>query len=379
MIVKKLILIVFVSFLACGVLNAKNFMKKATVTPVLVQKGTQKNWCPVCGMSLKMFYKTSYTAKLANGTPRQYCSMRCLVVDMKEYGLDTKTIQVVDAQTQKLIDAQSAFFVVGSKVKGTMSKVSKLAFKSKDDAEKFVKKYKGKIVDFKTALKMAKNSLKSDIAMIAKKKKKKIYPMGKKIFAKMCKKDIDLTNYIEINELKADIKDKKLCKHLKEKQLQALSLYLWEVKRFGKVDKAKETVKVTKDEKCPVCGMFAYKYPRWAAQIFYKHNSHEHHYTFDGVKDMMKFYFNPMEWGNYKDFNKKNITKMLVTDYYSQKAIDARKAYFVIGSDVYGPMGNELIPFENESDAKNFYMDHRGTKVIKFSNINAKEVYKLDE
>jgi nitrous oxide reductase accessory protein NosL len=94
---------------------------------------------------------------------------------------------------------------------------------------------------------------------------------------------------------------------------------------------------------------------------------------------MMKFYFDPMEWGNYKDFKKKNITKMLVTDYYSQKAIDARDAYFVIGSDIYGPMGNELIPFESEADAKSFYMDHRGTKVLKFDEIVQKEVYKLDE
>ncbi len=379
MTIKKLIFIIFVTIMACGIVDAKSFTKKATLKPILVQKGTQKNWCPVCGMNIKMFYKTSYTAKLKNDTPRQYCSMRCLVMDMKEYGLDTKTIKAVDAHTQKLIDASTAYYVVGSKVKGTMSKVSKLAFASKSDALDFVKKYKGKIVDFDTAIAMAKNSLKSDMVMIAKKKKKKIYPMGKKIFAKMCKKDIDLTNYIEINELKADIKDKKLCKHLKEKQLQALSLYLWEVKRFGDVDKKNGIIKVTKDEKCPVCGMFAYKYPRWAAQIFYKHNSHEHHYTFDGVKDMMKFYFDAMEYGDYKDFKRKNITKMSVTDYYSQKAIDARDAYFVTGSDVYGPMGNELIPFESEADAKNFYMDHRGKKVLKFDEIKEKEVYKLDE
>jgi nitrous oxide reductase accessory protein NosL len=260
-----------------------------------------------------------------------------------------------------------------------MSRVSKLAFALEDDAKEFVKKYKGKIVDFQTALKMAKESLKSDIAMIDKKKRKKIYPMGKKIFTKMCKKDIDLSDYIEINELKADIKAKHLCKHLKAKQLQALSLYLWEVKRFGDVDKIEGSVKVTKDEKCPVCGMFTYKYPRWAAQIFFTHTKHEHHYSFDGVKDMMKFYFDAMEWGDYKEFNKDNITKMLLTDYYSQKAIDARNAYFVIGSDIYGPMGNELIPFENEVDAKSFYMDHRGTKVLKFDEIKEKEVYKLDE
>jgi nitrous oxide reductase accessory protein NosL len=346
-------------------LSAKSFSKVASVEPVLVQKGSEKQWCPVCGMSLKMFYKTSHTSKLQNGTKRQYCSMRCLVLDMKEYGIDTKTIKVIDAKTQKLIDADDAFYVVDSKVKGTMSRVSKLAFASKNDAETFAKKYKGKVVDFTTALNMAKKSLKSDIAMIKKKKIKKIYPMGKKIFKKMCKKDIDLTDYIEINELKADIKNKKLCHHLKEKQLQALSLYLWEVKRFGDIKSIEGTIEVSTDEKCPICGMFVYKYPKWVAQIYYG----DKHLSFDGVKDLMKYYFD----------NKDGISKILVTDYYSQKAIDGREAYYVLGSDIYGPMGNELIPFKQESDAKTFNLDHRGTKVVRFRDIIEDEVYQLDE
>ena len=215
--------------------------------------------------------------------------------------------------------------------------------------------------------------------MVKKKKKKKIYPMGKKIFAKVCNNDIDPTEYLEINELKAAIKNDKLCKPLKEKQLQAVALYLWEVKRVGDLGEIEGKVQVDTHEKCPVCGMFTYKYPRWAAQIFYKHNDHEHHYSFDGVKDLMKFYFDPLAWGDYKAVKKGNITKILVTDYYSQKGIDGTQAYYVIGSDVYGPMGHELIPFENEADAKTFKQDHRGTKVIQFKDITEKEVYKLDE
>ena len=242
-------------------LHAGSFTKVASVEPVLTQKGDEKYWCPVCGMNIKMFYKTSHAAKLKNNTPRQYCSLRCLVVDMQEYGIDKDTIKVIDANTQNMIDANKAFYVVGSKIKGTMSKVSKLAFALEDDAKAFAKKYKGRVVDFKTALEMAEKSLKSDIAMIKKKKEKKIYPMGKKIFAKMCNQDIDLTDYIEINELKSAIKNDKLCKPLKEKQLQALSLYLWEVKRFGDLKSIEGTIHVTKDEKCPICGMFVYKYP----------------------------------------------------------------------------------------------------------------------
>lgn len=361
---KHILIFTITLFLSLSSLAAQEFTKAATIKPELVQKGSQKEWCPVCGMKIGMFYKTSHASKIHDDKERQYCSIRCLAVDMQEHGEHLHDIKAVDVTSQKLIDAQSAFYVVGSDVAGTMTKVSKLAFADKEAAEDFSIEHGGKVVDFKTALKMAQDSLSSDIAMVQNKKEKKMYPMGEKIFEKKCKKELDINAYLEINELKAAIKEKNLCGELQEPQLQALSLYLWEVKRFGDA-KSDEYIQVAKDEKCPVCGMFVYKYPKWAAQIFYA----DMHYSFDGVKDMMKYYFN----------HKEGISKMLVSDYYSQKAIDALKAYYVLGSDVYGPMGHELIPFKNESEAKNFSMDHKGFKILKFEDITTQEIQKLDE
>ena len=371
--------IIFIFLLLFTQLNAQ-FLKHATNKPVLVQDGDAKHWCPVCGMKIENFYKTSYIAKLKmNGLDRQYCSIRCLVSDMKEYGIDDKSIKVVDAKTEKYIDAKSAYFVVNSRVSGTMSKESKLAFKTKKDAKEFKKVYKGKIVSFYEAVKLAKESLDTDTNMMKKKKNKKVYPRGKKIFQKVCKGDqIDSTNYLEINELKEDIISSKLCRPLKEKDLQAVALYIWEVKRFGDLGNIEGKVEVKEDEKCPVCGMFTYKYPRWAAQIFYKEGSIEKHWSFDGVKDLMKFYFDSAKWGDYKIAQQKNITKILVTDYYSQRGIDGTKAFYVIRSDIYGPMGHELIPFESIDDAKTFKNDHYGKKIIEFKDIVEHEVYKLD-
>ncbi len=199
--------------------------------------------------------------------------------------------------------------------------------------------------------------------------------MGKKIYEKKCGEDIDLSKYSHAQQLKQDIKEKQLCKKLREKHLDALTYYLWDVKR---VKSSKDTllkIKLEDGEKCPVCGMFTYKYPKWAAQIFYKDG---HHHSFDGVKDMMKFYFDPLEWGSYENSTKEMITNILVTDYYSQEAIDATKAFYVIGSDVYGPMGDELIPFKKLQEAETFKLDHQGTKIVKFEDITEDEVYKLD-
>ncbi len=376
---KKLTLIPFLLLILLSSASGEGFTKKATNSPVLTQKGTSKHWCPICGMKIKNFYKTSHSSTLKDGTNRQYCSMRCLAVDMKEHNIDKNKVSVIDAKTEQPILAKNAYYVVNSKIMGTMSKVSKLAFKDKIDADKFAKKFKGNIVRFDEALKMAKKSLKFDIAMFIKKKKKMMYPRGKKIYNKICKKElIDPTKYIEINQLKEDIVSSKLCKPMKEKDLQAIALYVWEVKRFEDLDKIENKIKVTHDEKCPVCGMFAYKYPRWVAQIFYKDGSQHHHLSFDGVKDLMKFYFNSNKWGEYKESDKDNISKILVTDYYSQKAIDGTKAYYVIRSDVYGPMGHELIPFELESDAKTFKKDHNAKSIVKFKDIKEDQVYKLD-
>ena len=356
------------------------FTKVASAEPTLTQEGKEKKWCPVCGMNLKMFYKTSHTAQHPDGKHRQYCSIRCLAVDHQEHNISLETVQVVDVNSEKLIDVKKAFYVLNSKIKGTMTKVSKLAFATQKEAAIFSKANGGEVVDFKTAFEKANESLKIDIAMVNTKKQKKIYPMGKKLFLKKCQPTINPMDYVEINQLKSAIAtNETLCKPLKEKQLQAVALYLWDVKRMDDLGKVISKVEVKKDEKCPVCGMFTYKYPKWAAQIFYKNGDDKHHFSFDGVKDLMKFYFDAMAWGNHESSKKENITDILVTDYYSQKALDGTKAFYVVGSDVLGPMGNELIPFAQEADAKTFLDDHNGKTIVTFDKITKEEVYKLDK
>lgn len=357
-------------FLLFSILNANDSIN-------LVQK-SGKYWCPVSGLDLEKNYKTSHISKLPNGTVRQYASLSALAIDMQEYGIDTSYVKAVDYDSLKQIDATKAFYVVGSRLNGVLSQKSKIAFEKEDDAKAFQKRYKGKIVDFKTALKIAQDDLKSDKDHLKKAYKKRDYPMGKKIFESKCDKDIDPTEYIEINEFKEALKFDNLCENISEDRLQAVALYLWDVKRFGDLDQIANKVQVREDEKCPVCGMFTYKYPRWAAQIFYEEGGEKMHWSFDGVKDLVKFYFDPLRWGNYPIAKRENITKILVTDYYTQEAIDGTKAYYVIRSDVYGPMGHEFIPFALKEDAKTFMKDHFGKKIIEFKDITEQNAYELD-
>ncbi len=195
-------------------------------------------------------------------------------------------------------------------------------------------------------------------------KEKKIYPMGAKIYAKKCQK-INLENFKTYNELHKKIQQNRLCGTLSKKHAEALSLYLWDSKKNVHQEKYYEKLVVTKKDKCPVCGMFLYKYPRWVARIKYAKRD----VSFDGIKDMMKYYFE----------HKKGIKVLLVQEYYTQKTINAKKAYFVLGSDVYGPMGNELIAFKDKNSAKKFFLDHKGKKILRFDEITENDVYKLDE
>ena len=123
--------------------------------------------------------------------------------------------------------------------------------------------------------------------------------------------------------------------------------------------------------RCPVCGMFVAKYVQWLTQLVMSNGNTE---SFDGVKDMMAYYFSPGQFGGPADLNG---SKIYVKDYYSQNWINGRKAFYVIGSDVYGPMGHELIPFEHRDGAENFLKDHHGRQIIAFAEISAEMVEAL--
>jgi len=183
-------------------------------------------------------------------------------------------------------------------------------------------------------------------------KDKKIYPMGEKIYNAKCK-NIDITKFKTYNALSLALSNA-LCGDLDKKHIETLSLYIWDVK-LGDTKIYKKLV-VTKKDKCQVCGMYMHHYPTWVSRINYPKSET---YNFDGTKCMFKFYFN----------NKKGITDILVQDYYTLRTLNARDAYFVVGSDVYGPMGHELIPFVDKKSATTFSLEHKGKKVYTFDEI----------
>lgn len=131
--------------------------------------------------------------------------------------------------------------------------------------------------------------------------------------------------------------------------------------------------KASKTDKCPVCGMFVYKYPDWTAQIKFKDGAVV---FFDGCKDMFKYYLNLEKYS--PDKKSEDIEAIYVNDYYRMKSISVYGAYFVTGSDIYGPMGHELIPLNSSEDARDFRKDHKGKNILKFEEVSQQVIDSLD-
>ncbi|MBR8461330.1 nitrous oxide reductase accessory protein NosL [Campylobacter sp. faydin G-105] len=343
--------ILFASTILIISLNAQMFQSVEPSQATLIQSGKGREYCPNCGMNLVKFYKTNHAL---NG--KQYSSLHCLFEATN--GQIPTGAMVVDTKNLNFIDTAKAFYVVGSKIKGTMTQNSKYAFSTEADAKEFQAENGGEIMDFKAAYKVAGADFNKDNEMIKAKREGGVYKKGREFYEQNCPR-VSKRGFENIAELKAKLKS--VCKNSDDAALQAAALYIWDNPKL--TTKQAERIKIPDDAKCPVCGMLVAKNPNWAAMIQDKDKS----FYFDGVKDLMKYYFQ----------NDKKFDKIFVSDYYKLHKIEAKKAFYVIGSNVFGPMGDELVPFEKESDAREFAKDHLGKAVLKFDEIDEKVIREL--
>lgn len=152
------------------------------------------------------------------------------------------------------------------------------------------------------------------------------------------------------------------------------NIWALDLTRKKKSTERKLYISVTKKDRCPVCGMFVHPYPKWITQVQFKDGSH---HSFDGMKCMSRFYFNPGKFN--PDRKARDIKRILVRDYYTLKFIQHETAFYVVGSDVLGPMGHELIAFDSKKNAETFLKDHNGSKIFPFREIHPELLDRLDK
>ena len=197
----------------------------------------------------------------------------------------------------------------------------------------------------------------------------KLIKKGERVSNILCDKEkLSKVTTKSFEEVSKEIDKLNPCTKLNKRDKKALIYFLLSNDKNSSKEEA--IISVPKDSKCPVCGMIINKYPKWVAFI---EESGKKHY-FDGVKDMMKFYIFDADF----PYDRSKIEEIKVTDFYTLKGIDAKEAFYVIGSNIYGPMGEELVPFETKEEAQNFMKDHKGKKIIEFKDITPKVVMALD-
>lgn len=282
-----------------------------------------------------------------------------MFLDDEKYGIDPKSIMVFDYKNKVYIKASKAWFV--RRKSTSLSKDVFWAFSSFKDAKEYGKPLNLK--DTKAQISLTKNK-----TFFWNMVSVRYLTMANKI-AKAC----DTQDLIFFGICDAQEQIAQSCPKLKPRHVRRLAFYLLSKEELT------QDLEIPEDAKCPVCGMFVAKYPKWASQITYFYQGKTHTLSFDGMKDLMKFYFDAQKWGKYPFAKTKNITSIKTLDFYTQKPIEARKAFFVIRSDVYGPMGNEFIGFSTNERAEEFLHDHSGKKILQFKEITQEMPYELDK
>jgi nitrous oxide reductase accessory protein NosL len=121
------------------------------------------------------------------------------------------------------------------------------------------------------------------------------------------------------------------------------------------------------EDRCPVCGMSVLPFPEWIAQIRFRDGSTV---FFDGCKDLFRYLLSDAGRGPANGSKDGDVVAIYVTNYYDGEAMAARPAWFVVGSDVMGPMGPELVPHRCRDAAEDFVKDHGGRRILTFDQID---------
>ncbi len=129
----------------------------------------------------------------------------------------------------------------------------------------------------------------------------------------------------------------------------------------------RQTNPVFPGHRCLNCGMNTDQWPEWQQMLI---NTSGDTAFFDGARCMFMVLNDTLKRPD-------NIDQIIVKEYYDQFYFPADSAYYVIGSDVLGPMGNELIPFKSESAAQTFKTDHKGEDIVRFDDVDLILVKKL--
>lgn len=128
---------------------------------------------------------------------------------------------------------------------------------------------------------------------------------------------------------------------------------------------------VGKQQRCPVCGMYPARYPRWQGQIIFRDNKMS---AFESPAELFRFRFDMAKFD--KEHSAADIAQIYLSDYNGSGWIKPEQVFLVVGSDANGPMGPDMPAFKSSQDAERFAKEHGG-HVIQFGQVTAETLQAL--
>ncbi len=117
-------------------------------------------------------------------------------------------------------------------------------------------------------------------------------------------------------------------------------------------------------DRCPVCAMFPYRYPKTAAAMTLK-NGDAFYFCSNGC--LLRTWLRPTV---YLGRHRSAIDRLAARDYFSGAPVDGRTAIWVAGSDVIGPMGPAIIALGDKNQLEAFKKRHGGSAVFTIDQLN---------
>lgn len=147
---------------------------------------------------------------------------------------------------------------------------------------------------------------------------------------------------------------------------------------YGNTVELPDGSKVDLSSTCPVCNMKVEAGNLGFAAVVFESGKV---IPLDGPGDLFRFVLAPAKYG----FDQAGIKHVFVTDYGSKTLIDAKKGFFVVGSDLSGGMGPEAVPFSSKEAAEKFKTDHKGKELLTYGQVTLdhlkarKKILKMDQ
>jgi nitrous oxide reductase accessory protein NosL len=110
-----------------------------------------------------------------------------------------------------------------------------------------------------------------------------------------------------------------------------------------------------------------YKYPSWVSKIELKNGKN---IFFSSPKSMFEFYHRPGKWYDLGVKSEADFKTIIVTDTSTLKPINAKGSFFVYGSNVTSPAGDDLPAFDSYKAATEFSKKHHGSRVLGFKEVS---------